>query len=278
MGEENEARLGEFIGLPATAYHADSAIGSSSLGAILRSPAHFHARMTGEALEEESDAMSLGTSTHYATLEPELFEKTYVVSQKFDRRTKEGKAAHEAFKREHRGKIVIDPDDYETTLRMRDALLAHPTARKILERKPTLREASYFWIDEETGIRCKCRPDLIVQGALVVDLKTTKDASPAGFRKSIVNYGYHRQRAHYLAGIQAVTRVPLDEWVFLTVENVKPHGVAIYRLDEEFAELGERRRREALEKIKAASASGRWRTYNEEKAVTLSAPRYAFEE
>ena len=63
-------------------------------------------------------------------------------------------------------------------------------------------ELSYFWDDLGT-IKGKCRPDWISDdGSIVVDVKTTTDASPRGFQKSISTWGYHLQLGWYLRGLR----------------------------------------------------------------------------
>ncbi|NBO40554.1 MAG: hypothetical protein EBU92_03265, partial [Betaproteobacteria bacterium] len=45
-------------------------------------------------------------------------------------------------------------------------------------------ENSMFWTDQETGIECRARPDIIRPDGLIVDLKTTQDAGASAFAKS----------------------------------------------------------------------------------------------
>ena len=273
--------LGERVDLAAELYHRDPAVGSSDLSlALTKSLYHFERKKAGAFEVETSESMAIGTLTHTALLEPERFRHDFVVAPKVDKRSKAGKAELEAWNADAKanGKTLVDPDDLAKAGRMADAIMGHVRARRAFELRPYLREPSYFWLDEESGIRCKCRPDhLAAGGALAVDLKTSRDVSPRSFAKSIVNFGYHRQRAHYIAGIEAVTRIRPEAWLFVVVENVEPHTVAVYELDEDFAELGEKSRRRALAKIRHGIDSRIW-AVGDGKIVTLSRPGWASEE
>ena len=65
-------------------YHSNNAISRSSLFQMSRSPAHFKYAM--ENKETETDALRFGTMFHAFVLEPELFEKNYILVDKIDRR------------------------------------------------------------------------------------------------------------------------------------------------------------------------------------------------
>ena len=91
-------------------------------------------------------------------------------------------------------------------------------------------ELSYFWDDLGT-IKGKCRPDwLSDDGEIVVDVKTTTDASPRGFQKSISNWGYHLQLGWYMRGLQKLGFDTYD-FIFIAIEKTPPFSVGVYRAD-----------------------------------------------
>jgi len=72
-------------------------------------------------------------------------------------------------------------------------------------------ELSFFWIDEETGIKCKVRPDYLrLDIPLIVDFKTTKDHTEEGFPKEIANWYYHFSAAFYIEGVEQVTGLTME--------------------------------------------------------------------
>ena len=125
-----------------------------------------------------SDSVDLGTHIHCALLEPDVFASTYVRVPDFDNRSNEGKASRNSFMANIAGnnKIALDHDTYETVIAMRDSVLAHPVANKLLT-SPGQSEVSIF--SEINGMKVKCRPDRIPDpkhfGHMLVDVKKTAD-------------------------------------------------------------------------------------------------------
>ena len=89
-------------------------LSSSQIKDVLRTPAHFYAKHM--AVDKKTNAptlnMLLGTVVHSLLLEPDRFDSEYVVSQKFDRRTKQGKADAAEFEAANAEKVVIDEAIY----------------------------------------------------------------------------------------------------------------------------------------------------------------------
>jgi hypothetical protein len=86
---------------------------------------------------------------------------------------------------------------------MGSAMLGHPAAALLLGISGEA-ETTHMWTDATTGLQCKCRPDWISEdGGILVDLKTTEDASPREFQRSIAKWRYHVQAGWYMAAIEA---------------------------------------------------------------------------
>lgn len=247
-------------GLSNEAYHALKAVSPSQIKELGRSPLHYFDRFLADDREkkEATPAMQLGTALHTAVLEPDLWDQTIAVPrQAFDRRTKVGKELAAEFAREAAGKIVLDPDDAETVQRMAAAVRSHPAAKFLLD-MPGQREASYTWTDGATGLDCKVRPDWHSDDRrLVVDVKTTKDASRNEFAKSIANFDYHVQAAWNLDALEA------EKFLIIAVENVRPFAVAVYPLSPVLIAAGQRRVSAAMELLAECHRSGRWPGYGD---------------
>lgn len=260
-------------------YHALPAISSSAIIKALRSPLHYFAEYVARAAERtESASMRLGTMVHTAVLEPETWEERYIVAPSgIDRRTKAGKEAWAAFEAEAAEREVITSEEAAKAHAMAAVVLEHPAAGPLLRGdfvEPE-RETSYFWRDPDTGLECRCRPDSF-DGEVIVDLKTTTDASPSGFAKSVANYGYHVQAAWYRRGVAAVTgRMPRH--VIVAVETSAPYAVAVYELDALALEEGDRLCQRAITTIAECQRSGRWPGYGDE-IQRLGLPRWAVKE
>ncbi len=256
--------MSEILRIPAAEYHAIAAVSNSLISRILKSPAHARAYLDG-ATDEQTPAMAFGTAFHMAALELEKFYADYALFE-MDGRTKEGKAAKQAII--DAGQTIISKSDYDTIEGMCAAIMQHPTASALLEGGEA--ESSYIWTDHDTGLDCKCRPDSI-KGHVIVDLKSTEDASPAGFARSVAAYGYHRQAAHYMAGTQA------EHFYFVAVEKKAPFAVAVYELDALALDQGWREVRRALDYWNDCTTAQMFPGYQEE-IVTLGLPTWAMKE
>jgi hypothetical protein len=241
--------------MPAEQYHAINALGSGDVQRILRSPAHYQAGPGAS-----TDARDLGTAIHTAVLEPHLIDATVAVSPKFDRRTTAGKAAAAAFDAEHAGRLILEQADFDTVLRVRDAVHAHAGARTLLAQGA--REVTLQWADPDTGCPAKARLDWLRPDGGCVDLKSTRDASPAAFRRAIANYGYHVQAAHYDHGSQHVLGAPFPYWIWIAVEKEPPYGVGVYVLDRNDIDRTQPRVRAAYERWAQCNESGVWPAYS----------------
>ena len=178
---------------------------------------------------------------------------------------------------ENEGYTVLSPDDLAQLHAMRDAIRAHPAASALLS-GDGMAEASVYWTDPATGELCRCRPDWWRKDGIVVDLKTTIDASPEGFAKSLANYRYHVQAPWYLAGTSAAYEsghLP-DDWqaprafAFIAVEKAAPYAVAVYMLDTASLEVGAAQMRADLDTLAECRRTGVWPGYGDKiKALSL---------
>lgn len=245
-------------------YHSHTeSISKSHLDAIASgSPKHYWHRYVNPDRErqEPTAAMIMGTAVHTAVLEPDLFPSEVIESPGFDRRTKVGKAEYEAFQAAHKGRIVLAPEDYAKCLAIRDAVHMHQVAGGLLQGGQA--EQSFYAIDAETGELIKCRTDYMHNsGAMIVDLKTTDDASPAGFGKSAANFRYPIQTAWYNGVLDAAFGEHPENWVFLAVEKNPPYAVGIYFMEPDMVARAEIAARRDFLRIVEHRRSGEWPDY-----------------
>lgn len=214
------------------AYHAStSAVSKSHLDVIANaSPRHYwHKYLNPDREPEEpTPAKVLGSAVHSIILEPDLFTKQYVANPGIERRSNAGKAEYAAFIAEHKGKTILTDEQMQACLAVRDAVHQHPVAAGLLHGGQA--EQSFYAIDPETGELIKCRTDYMA-GDMIVDVKTTDDASPTGFGKSAANYRYPMQTAWYHDVLDAAFGEHPPYWVFLAVEKEPPYAIGIYYPD-----------------------------------------------
>jgi exodeoxyribonuclease VIII len=252
----------EPMGLTNAEYHARPEVSKSSLDLVHRSPLHFWNRYLNPSrvAEPPTEAMILGSALHTRVLEPHLFEDEYAVAPHCDRRTKEGKMIWADFEQEAAGKTLLKADDALRIQAMAEAVRKHKAAGFLLS-QPGKAEQSYFWTDDETGEKCKCRPDWhSADHRIIVDVKTTEDASPAKFlRSSVLGWRYHVQAAFYMQGLPEA-----EVFLFCCVEKKPPYAVAVYSLPPQLVERGLKEAKADLGLIAACRAADSWPSYSEE--------------
>ena len=246
-------------------YHAHEAVSKSGLDLIHKSPAHYKA-----ARHEDTPALRFGTAFHCAVLENDRFNATYTVIEG-DRRTK---AVKDSIKdAEAAGKIILTADDFNAIMSMAQAVFKNPICAALL--RGSLKENSVF--SELDGVRVKCRPDgWSIEKGVLFDLKSTEDASPEGFARTVAKYRYHVQDAFYRHVVASATNCDADDlsFIFIAIEKKPPFAVALYTLDELAKLQGWVDAREDLRRYKAAKDTGKWGGYSP-RIETLSLPRWA---
>ena len=234
----------------------------SALRHLLKSPQHY--RYALQSPDEDTASRALGRAAHCAVLEPAAFAERYAVWAG-DRRAK----GYAAFLEASGPKEVLTAAEYEAVKGMSLAVHNHPVAREYV----TGGQAEELVRWQVLGRGCKGRLDYRVASGLV-DLKTTRDASPEGFAREVLRYLYHGQAAWYVDGARTAG-LRVDDWTWVAVESSAPYAVAVYRAPPELLELGRGLYRKALERLEACEASGKWPGYSE-AVVTLQVPQWAF--
>jgi exodeoxyribonuclease VIII len=257
--------------VPERDYRRWDAVSQSTLWTFRRSAAH--ARHAFLHPPEPTAAMELGRAIHTVLLEPGSLERDYIVRPPgIDRRTKEGKAEWSRFLAEANGRTILeDRDAYETLRGVRDSVDDHPTARALLS-SPGFTEVSLRWDDD--GCPCKSRADRITTydgWEVVVDVKSTPDASPRGMARSLEAYGAHVQAAFYLDGADAAIESLPRRFFLLAVETVAPYAIAVYEPDSVWLDYGRALYRSYLAQWRKCQETGVWPGYSSAVEV-LEAP------
>lgn len=161
------------------------------------------------------------------------------------------------------GFTPLSPDQLEMGKAVIRKLQAHPTIQAgILH---GLVEHSIFWIDEATGLWCKARPDVIpIDSGMVVDLKTTTDASLGKCIKAISEYQYHIQMALIKEGLAALG-YPMSDFVLLFVEKSRPYSINHKPVATWAIEYGQMQIRRTLDRWAECLEAGEWTGYEDDE-------------
>lgn len=186
----------------------------------------------------------------------------------------------EEWQRNNSERKVLSPEAFEQIFAMRDAVMNHQAAFAILHHVKDI----------------------------IGDLKTTEDASPEGFAKSIANWRYDVQHAYYMDGTRlaleqgkctpphegkaelsvywtdpvtgVLCRCRPDFWrgypkhfAFIAVEKKPPYAVGVYVLDSEGVEIGRAQYQHDLRVYAECVRTGEWPGYGD-KIQTISLPAW----
>lgn len=254
------------LGMSNEDYHSADGISKSGLDLVAKSPLHYWSKYLDPNREQraQTPAMVTGTAIHAAVLEPDRFATEFRVAPVVDRRTKDGKASWEAFILDCEANELtpISQDDFKVATSIAGVVRSHTTAIELFSAGQA--EMSMFWEDPETGVLCKCRPDWMADGNIVVDLKSCQDASPSGFMKSAYSYRYWVQAAWYMDGIERATGKRPDAFVFVAFEKEAPYACGFYYATEEMLEAGRIEYRRNLDLYADSLKQQNWRGYSPE--------------
>lgn len=240
-------------------YHSHDSISNSGLALLAsKTPAHFFSSLTTP--RADTPAFREGRNIHCAVLEPDRFASQFVVMPKWDMRTTVGKLASAEFHAANDGKTCIQQDELDRIIAIQNSVYAHPLARTLLIGGKA--ELSYFANDPVTGVKVRCRPDCS-NGDILIDLKTTTDASTEGFARSAFAYRYYQQAAFYSDVFQWAGGGCVRDFYFIAVEKVAPFAVQVFKASPEFIARGREAYRAALNTYAECLASGIWPGYPE---------------
>jgi len=219
-------------GITNEAYHADPSLGSSR-ARQLRGSCPLKVKHAMGQPSPSTPALLNGSMTHSAALEPDRVDIEFGCKPaEIDGNSPRTKAYKEAFAEMEAAepqKRWLPEADYNMCMEVAASARQHPLLLEMLYHHASLIEHTGFFNIE--GTPCKVRPDLYnSETGMVLDLKTTIDASPEEFTYSVRKYGYLFQAAFYMTGLRAMGERP-KQFVFLVVEKSEPYATACYALD-----------------------------------------------
>lgn len=241
---------GIYFGMPADEYHKDPSLSASGIRNLLISPLDYwvQSNLNPAYVDEKTSAMIAGTAFHHRLLEPDRYPDLYGIMPTIDdypgaldgQKALYSKVKEYGIKglsaatvaelcdalrdadpalplwpdikadllEEMKGKTILPKAVAEDIERAAKFVLAHQAAAKAFTGGQS--EVSVFWIDEETGVRMKCRFDYLKVKA-IIDLKTFSNplgkpihAAVAG---AVASGRYDVQAVIYLNGVEAAKKM-----------------------------------------------------------------------
>ena len=244
-------------------------LSSTNIRTFKKNRKQFNYSLTHD-LVKQTKSMADGTAVHAFFLEKDKFHRDFAVKpQDLRLNTKAGKE----WAQEHQSKIIIDSELGNNLYEMEKSFMDSP-AKLIYDIKGQT-ELSYFWDDLGT-IKGKCRPDwLSDDSSIVVDIKTTTDASPRGFQKSISTWGYHLQLGWYLRGLRKLG-LPAEQFSCIAIEKTPPFCVGVYRADQDMINFAMKELDQLMPEIQTAMVCKEFPDYTPE-IMSLGLPPWMIE-
>ena len=271
----NKKYVGIHKWMPLSKYHGGPGVSNSILTLIgTRSP--LHARYAMEHPSPSTEAQRGGECFHTLTLESEFFRDRFYIFQgelRLNDKKKEWADAEEA------GLIVVREIQLENVKGMVEAVRSHSDAGALLDKMGAEFEHSYYWIDKQTGLLCKVRPDIKINRPdlkLIVDLKSCRagaNKDEYSWVRQIVDYRYHVQAGYYLEGVSKTEGIDYLGFCWITVESEPPYGVNIFMADKNMLDIGRAIFRRDLNTYAECVKLNMWPGY-EEGIKTVSLPEW----
>lgn len=157
--------------------------------------------------------------------------------------------------------IVLTSKEYDRAHRINEAVRANKLACQVLFVPGTVYEETIMW--EQLGRSRRCTPDARTRDHLV-DLKTTRDASPDRFRWDVAKYGYDLQAGDYALAIETTTGLKPRRCYIVAVETKPPYLCTVHLFTDGTIQRAQQKCRSLLEQLIECERTNTWAGYSSE--------------
>jgi len=190
-----------------------------------------------------SDAFRLGSLIDAMVLTPDLVKESFIVPPDFansvmnvdakgnrstSRNTSWCKAAIKDYARDHAGVTFVSQEEMDVAAKIRDRCLSKQFMKDFFADKTA---ATQVAMDGEiNGVLCKGLADGL-SNSLIFDLKSTRETTLDGFRRSFFKYGYDFQLGFYLrlAWCNGFD-FPIDKCYIVAASKFEPFDVTVFHI------------------------------------------------
>jgi exodeoxyribonuclease VIII len=247
-------------------YDSVKALNYSGMKHLLRSPRHYIEYVNAES--KDSKALRVGRMVHEAVLQPDVFSK-YVIAPDVKRNTKEGKAVYEAFLSTLAADATIaDSEEMELAVNVSNSIKALMQRQNIV-----MIESEAMFLSEDSGVPLKCSIDMIAEDGFIYDLKTTDEATPRAFLRTVLQFKYHLQAYVYSTIYERERAIRPKGFRFIVVEKEPPFEAAIFQLGPELNTDAVFLYEQCLKTFKSCQAMDSWPGYPTEVQMVDLQPK-----
>ena len=180
-----------------------------------------------------------------------------------------------------------------------EGLRSHQWANEFMFGGGAVRHVRMRWVDEITGLPCKCELDMLHLNNIIADLKTARDVTVTGFQRQVLQLGYYIQGWFYREALRRIAQFidqqpdcemarqcrpilervldnepPLFCWI--AVKNNPSYHTEVHPADDDWYSLAEPIVRQAMAEIKRCYETGRWQTSTHGTITNMKCPKFAF--
>jgi len=178
---------------------------------------------------------------------------------------------------ENAGKILLKQDECKEIVRAVQHCRENPNAARLLD-APGDFQFTIRWIDDETGLPLRCRIDKVAifpEFTVACDVKTCRSVALRKFRSDVYEYGYHRQAAMYMDGLDEIGE-SADKWTNIAIGKPDPQECVVYAMKDDAIRLGREENRKYLRELADRLASGDWKPRAWDQVIELDVPEWAY--
>lgn len=218
-------------------YHSDKKwLSSTGLKRAKKSLKDFKLYLDGFYDNEKKVHFDFGNAFELALLEPDTFNKSVSIFNSENRPEKDKgitSKKNQEWKKSFFDsyKYIINstgPNSYEYLEEMLKSCYQDAVIQRLI--KNIEYQNSLYWIDKNTGLQLKTRPDICKsKKRIIVDVKTADDGSPEKFSRDLSNYDYPFQACMQIDGVLQSGLMPkVDNYFWLVVEKKPPFSATLY--------------------------------------------------
>jgi PDDEXK-like uncharacterized protein DUF3799 len=263
----------KILNLPADDYFGDIEVQScSQLKPMLESPAHYQVRLIQP--RATTKAMEFGRLVHTLVLEPHRLALDFAVFPgKRDGRDRDFKDFAEL----HQGKQILDEVQLHEARLLADRLVHRVIRLRAGDPGRAFgdflaegeKEVTIYYTDPTTGVRCRCRIDLL-HPEILFDLKTAAAVIKAPWLRDALRMHYDMQAYMYSLAqtLFAGHSTPLP-FIFVAGESAIPHSTSVFVAGSSFMREGSLKYARAIGAFAACSAVHHWPDQGEDGVLEL---------
>lgn len=295
-------------------YHSDPSLSQSALKDFLRDPQYYHQKYVARTIPQKPPSPSQVFGNDVETLAftgnlNAVMIPDHALNDKGERRDRAGERQWSTWRdqqlAQHGADVkLLKADEFSkpmgpaAVMQAVDNLRAHEYSRMLLW-GDTVRHVRIRWVDEITGLPCRCEIDLLHLAGIIGDLKTSRDVTPFGFGRCVAQYGYDIQAYFYREALAMLAKwrqqlpntelvralMPLLERIaggepllccWVAVKNAPSYHAEVHPCDDDWYSIAAPIVMQAMQQIKECRETGRWQTRTFGSITNMKPPKFAF--